>query len=79
MPGQRRSDGVGVFVHQLDQHHVARVSLDQRRNLAVGIAEQQIAFPVAWNCPILNAGWTLADGHCIDDTPMDGCFLRVVA
>ena len=38
-----------------------------------------IAFPVAWNCPILDAGLTLADGHCIDDTPMDGCFLRVVA
>ena len=63
MPGQRRSDGVGVFVNQLDQHHVARVPLHQSCNLAVVIAKQQIALPMARHCSILYAGWALANGQ----------------
>lgn len=79
MPGQCRSDGVGVLVHQFDQHHVAGVSLHQRGNLAVGIAEQQITLPVPRHCPILDAGRPFADGHGVNDPAMDGGFLGVVA
>ena len=61
MPGQRGSYGVRVFVHEFDQHHIARMPLDQRRNLAVSITEPQGAFPMAWNCTNFYAGWAFAD------------------
>jgi hypothetical protein len=38
------------------------VALDQRRDLAVVAAEQQVAFPVTRYGPILNRCWTLTDG-----------------
>ena len=53
--------------------------LYQRCNLAVGIAEQEIAFPMTRHCTILYAGWALANGHCIDDSAMDRRLLGVMA
>lgn len=37
-----------VFAFQLYQHHISRLTLNQRRDLAVGAAEDQVSFPV---CP----------------------------
>ena len=71
MSGQGRSHGVRVFGHRLDQHHLARASLHQGRDLAMGIAEQQVAFPVPWHGPVFYTSWAFADGDGIDDSAMN--------
>ena len=56
-----------VLARHLHEHHVTRLTLDQRRDLAVVIAEHQVAFPMPWYCSVLNAGGSLADRDGIDD------------
>ena len=36
-------------------------------DLAVVGAEDQVAFPMAGDCPVLNRGRTLTDGDCVRD------------
>lgn len=59
--GLSGSHGEQIFVRALDQHHIARMPLAQRRNLAVSITEQQVVFPMAWSCTNFYAGWAFAD------------------
>ena len=51
---QCRDDAFGVFVGDLDQHHVARVALDQRGDIAVLRSADQVTLPVAGNGAILD-------------------------
>lgn len=49
------------------QHRVARAALDQRRDLAVPAAAEQVAFPVSGNGPVLYRHQALADQHGVAD------------
>lgn len=76
---QGRGFGVRALVRQLEQRHVPCLPLHEGCDLAVGIAEQKVALPMAQHCLVLHIGWALADEHGIDDPAMDGGLLCVVA
>ena len=46
MLDERVDDCLRVFAIKLYQHHVARLTLDQGRDLAVATAKDQVAFPM---------------------------------
>jgi len=50
---QSVDDGLRVFAIELYQHHVPRLAFDQGRDLAIGAAENQVAFPVTWHRSIV--------------------------
>ena len=60
---ERVDDRLRVFAFQLHQHHVSRLALDQRRDLAVAAAEDQVSFPMTGHRPILDRSGPLADRH----------------
>jgi len=41
---QRVDDRLGIFSGDFHQHHIARMTLDKGRNLAVLASEQQVTF-----------------------------------
>lgn len=51
---QRFDYGGSVFSIQLNEHYIPRLPLYQSRNLALTIAKQQVAFPVARDRSILD-------------------------
>ena len=62
---QRRDNAFGVLVRNLDQHHVARMTLDKRCDIAVPGSADQVALPVARHGAIFNRCRSFADGHGI--------------
>lgn len=58
---QRVNHRLRVFASRLQQHDVACLAFDERGNLAVVTAEQQVALPVSRDSAILGAGWPLAN------------------
>src|SRR5665647_274108 len=71
-----RNDAFGVFVRDLDQHHVARMALDKRCNIAVARPADQVALPVAWDRTIFNRRWSLACLLYTSPSPRDGLLSR---
>ena len=55
MLDERVDDRLRVFAIELHQHHVARLTLDQRRDLAVATAKDQITFPMPRHSSVFNA------------------------
>ena len=51
---ERIDDRLGVLAADLHQHHVSRLALNQRRDLAVPAAEHQVALPVTSNLSCLD-------------------------
>src|SRR5258705_13417774 len=66
---QRRDDAFSILVSDLDQHHVARMTLDKRCALAVPGPADQVALPMARPGAIFNGCRSLADGHGILSLP----------
>ena len=64
---QRVDDGLRVAARDLGEHHVPGLPFDQRDDVAVLRAAQQVAFPMAGDRSILDAGRPLADGDGIRD------------
>ena len=64
---QRRDDAFGVLVRDLDQHHVARMALDKRCDVAVPRPADQVALPMAWDRTIFDRRWSFADGYGVLD------------
>jgi hypothetical protein len=62
---QRRDDAFSILVRDLDQHHVARMTLDKRCDIAVPGPADQVALPVARHGAIVNRCRSFADGHGI--------------
>ncbi|AOJ40770.1 hypothetical protein WJ23_22425 [Burkholderia lata] len=58
---QSIDDSLRVLAGNLHQHHEPGLAFDECCNLAVGVAEQQIAFPVSGNCSILGCARALTD------------------
>ncbi|KWT72436.1 hypothetical protein APV28_1579 [Comamonas testosteroni] len=54
------------------------MTLDQRRDLTVATAKDQIALPMPRHSSVFNARRTLTDRDCIGDLAMDSRLLRVV-
>jgi len=77
MLDQRIDDGLRVLAIEFYQHHVPRLALDQRRDLAIAIAEDKVAFPVTRYRSVVDAGGSLADGYCVNDLAMNRRLLRV--
>jgi hypothetical protein len=69
LPDQGIDHGFGILVRHLRQHHTARVALNQRGDLTVVRAEDQVAFPVTRYRTVFNRRWSLTDGHHILDLP----------
>ncbi len=67
LPDQRRHDAPCILVGDLDQHHIARMPFDERCDVAVLRAADQIAFPVTGNGAVLDRRGALADRHGILD------------
>ena len=63
----------------LDQHHIARVTLDQGRDLRVVAAADKITFPVTGYGSILDFGWSLTDRDGVADPAMVLGLLCVMA
>src|SRR3984893_6099832 len=64
---QRRDNAFGVLVSNLDQHHVARMALEKRCNIAIPCPADQVTLPMAWDCTIFNRCWSLADRYGVLD------------
>ena len=63
-PGDQGADNtVAVLAFDFDQHDKARAAFDQRGDMAVSGAAQQVAFPVAGNGAILDFCWSVPDRH----------------
>src|SRR3954469_25018963 len=60
---ERGDDGLRLLVSHLRQHHVARMPFDQRRDVAVLCAAQQIAFPMARHRTIFNRWRSFTDRY----------------
>src|SRR5207245_9504318 len=56
LPAERLGDRAAARAADRDQQHEAGVALDQRRDLAVAAALQQVAFPVAGDRPVGRLG-----------------------
>ena len=59
--GQGCYDRRAVLVAHFGGHHVARVALDERGDVAVLLASDQITFPVAGDGAVLRGRRSLAD------------------
>ena len=62
---QRRDDAGGIRIGDLDQHHVARLALDQRRDVAAPRASDEVALPMSGDGAILDRCRPLADRYCV--------------
>jgi hypothetical protein len=60
---QCRDDAFGVLVGNFDQHHVARMALDKRCNIAIPRPTDQIAFPMTGDRTIFDRRRSFADGY----------------
>ena len=64
---QRRNDAGGILVGDFDQHHVARMAFNKRRDIAIPRSTYEVTLPMAWHRPIFNRRRPLADGYGILD------------
>ncbi len=62
---QCRDDAFSILVRDLDQHHVARMTLDKRCDIAVPGPADQVALPMARHGAIFNRCRAFSDGHGI--------------
>ena len=60
---QRRNDAGGILVGDFDQHHVARLALDERRNVAVTRSGNEVSRPMSGDSAILDRRRSLADRY----------------
>src|SRR5207249_541064 len=65
----RRDNGRRLLALHLHQESEPGVALDQRRDVAVAGAGEQIAFPVAGDGPVFDRSWPVSDRHRVDDLP----------
>ena len=75
---QRVDDRLGVLARHSDQHHVTCMTLDQRCDLSVVAATDEITFPVARYRSIFHFRRPLADRYRIRDLSVLTFLLRVV-
>lgn len=68
MLDQRVDDRLGILVANLYQHHVARLTFDEGRNLSVSATEQQIPLPVTGHGTVFNCGRPFTDRHHLVDS-----------
>src|SRR5207302_8410831 len=62
--GERVRDDIrGVTVRQADEHHEAGLALDERRDRAHALAEDQVTLPMTRDCPVVRFSRALADVH----------------
>ena len=64
---QRSDDALGVLAVYLDQQHETRVPLDQRGDVGVAPAGDQIPLPVTGNGPILCFDGPFPNGDGVGD------------
>lgn len=69
---------LGVLAVDLGEHHVARVALYERCELAIVATEQQIAFSVTRHGPVFNRGGALTDRYRVGDPAVNLGLLRVM-
>ncbi|CAB3792544.1 hypothetical protein LMG28138_03370 [Pararobbsia alpina] len=62
------SDRLCIFASDLHQHHEARLTFDESRDLAVCAAERQIALPVAQYRAVLDCGREFAYRYSVTDS-----------
>ncbi len=62
---QRRDDAFSILVRDLDRHHVARMTLHKRCDIAVPGPADQVALPMARHGAIFNRCRAFSDGHGI--------------
>src|SRR5665647_2461455 len=79
MFNQRVDDRFRIFSGDLHQHHIACMTFDESRNLAVPASAYQVTFPVTGYRPVCNRGRTLADRYRIGNSAVIGCLLRMMA
>ena len=72
-------DRLGILAGDLHQHHVARLTFDEGRNLAAPAAAQQITFPVTGYRAVFNCGRAFADRHRVADSAVIVRLQRVMA
>jgi hypothetical protein len=68
-----------ILTGDLHQHHIARLTFDEGRNLAAPAAAQQITFPVTGYRAVFNRGRAFADRHGVADSAAIVRLLRVMA
>src|SRR5258705_13461233 len=64
---QCRDNAFRILVRNLDQHHVARMALDKRCNIAVSRPADQVALPMAGDRTIFDRRRSLTDGYGVLD------------
>ena len=67
MSGECVGDRASVFAFDGDKQDEARVPLDECRDVAVGGAGEQVAFPVAGDRTVGRLGGPLPDRDGVDD------------
>ena len=79
MLDQRIDDRLSVLAIDLRHHEIARITFDQRGDLAVVGAKDQVAFPMPGNCSVSSRRWSLTEGEHVTDLAVITGFLRVMA
>jgi len=64
---QGRDDAGGILVRHLGQDHIARLAFDQRHDMAVSRARDEIALPMSGHGAVLDRSGALADRYRILD------------
>jgi len=73
LSAQRTGDRACVFAVDRDEQQEARVPLDERCDMGVRSAGEQVALPVAGDRAVLRLGRALADRDSVDDLALAGC------
>jgi hypothetical protein len=79
VPEQRVDDRFAAFACHFHQHQITRLSLCQYGDPIVGIAEQQVAFPVCRHSPIFGTGRSFIDQNGVGDPNAALCLLEVLS
>ena len=69
---------LGILARHSNEHHVARMSLDQGCDLAVVTAAEEITFPVTRDGSIFCLGRSFTDRYSIDNMAVIRRLLRVM-
>ena len=69
-PGDGTRDRVCVLTRQSHEHHVARLTFDERRDVRASSSFKEIAFPMTRHSAILDFCWSLSNGNGVENLPL---------
>ncbi len=69
LPDKGVDHALGIFAWDLDEHDKSELALDQRGDVTILSAGEEIALPVPRYCSVIYLGRPLSDGYGVNDLP----------